>query len=92
MPDPTFTAPDLTAFCRLDDLGLQTVGQRVEPDRAVLAFFGRPGTSNGPTEAVNGRLEYLRGSALGSRSLTDCTARSLPEAGGFRPRLHPQMR
>ena len=31
----------------------------------VLAYFDRPGTSNGPTEAVNGRLEHLRGSALG---------------------------
>ena len=23
----------------------------------ILAFFDRPGTSNGPTEAINGRLE-----------------------------------
>jgi transposase len=30
----------------------------------VLVFFDRPGTSNGPTEAINGRLEHLRGSAL----------------------------
>ena len=33
-------------------------------------FFDRPGTSNGPTEALNGRLEHLRGSALGFRNLT----------------------
>jgi transposase len=32
-----------------------------------------PGTSNGPTEAINGRLEHLRGSALGFRNLTNCT-------------------
>lgn len=32
----------------------------------VLAYFDRPGTSNGPTEALNGRLEHLRGSALAS--------------------------
>jgi len=31
----------------------------------VLAYFDRPGTSNGPTEAINGRLEHLRGSAAG---------------------------
>ena len=37
MPDATFADPDLTTFCRLDDLGLQAVGQRLEPDRAVLA-------------------------------------------------------
>jgi transposase len=36
----------------------------------VLAFFDRPGSSNGPTEAINGRLEHLRGSALGFRNLT----------------------
>ncbi|QUW17867.1 ISL3 family transposase [Agrococcus sp. Marseille-Q4369] len=58
----------------------------------VLAYFDRPGTSNGPTEAINGRLEHLRGSALGFRNLTNYVARSLLEAGGFRPLLHPQMR
>jgi len=55
----------------------------------VLAYFDRPGTSNGPTEAINGRLEHLRGSALGFRNLTHYIARSLLEAGGFRPALHP---
>ena len=58
----------------------------------ILAFFDRPGTSNGPTEAINGRLEHLRGSALGFRNLTHYIARSLLEAGGFRPHLHPRMR
>ena len=55
----------------------------------VLAYFDRPGTSNGPTEAINGRLEHLCGSALGFRNLTNYIARSLLETGGFRPRLHP---
>ena len=57
----------------------------------VLAYFDRPGTSNGPTEAINGRLEHLRGSALGFRNLTNYIARSLLESGGFRPRLHPAL-
>ena len=57
----------------------------------VLAYFDRPGTSNGPTEAINGRLEHLRGSALGFRNLTNYIARCLLEAGGFRPRLHPGL-
>jgi transposase len=35
--DATFDVPDLTTFARLDDLGLQVVGQRLSPDRAVLA-------------------------------------------------------
>jgi transposase len=57
----------------------------------VLAYFDRPGTSNGPTEAINGRLEHLRGSALGFRNLTNYVARSLLECGGFRPQLHPAL-
>ncbi|MGH3495850.1 MAG: ISL3 family transposase [Nocardioidaceae bacterium] len=57
----------------------------------VLAYFDRPGTSNGPTEAINGRLEHLRGSALGFRNLANYLARSLLETGGFRPRLHPRL-
>ena len=54
----------------------------------ILAYFDRPGTSNGPTEAINGRLEHLRGTALGFRNLTNYIARALLESGGFRPRLH----
>ena len=46
---------------------------------------------NGPTEALNGRLEHLRGCALGFRNLTNYIARSLLETGGFRPRLHPRL-
>nr|WP_264299167.1 ISL3 family transposase [Brevibacterium aurantiacum] len=58
----------------------------------VLAFFTRPGTSNGPTESINGRLEHLRGSALGFRNLTHYIARCLLESGGFRPVLHSYLR
>lgn len=42
----------------------------------VLAYFERPGTSNGPSEAINGRLEHLRGSALGLRNLTNYIVRA----------------
>jgi transposase len=65
----------------------RTLNQRAAD---VLAYFDRPGTSNGPTEAINGRLEHLRGSALGFRNLTNYIARSLLETGGFRPQLHPR--
>ena len=54
----------------------------------VLAYFDLPGTSNGPTEAINGRLEHLRGSALGFRNLSNYIGRSLLESGGFRHQLH----
>ena len=57
----------------------------------VLAYFDRPGTSNGPTEAINGRLEHLRGSALGFRNLANYIARALLETGGFRPQLHLRL-
>lgn len=57
----------------------------------VLAYFDRPHTSNGPTEAINGRLEHLRGTALGFRNLTHYIARCLLEAGGFRPHLHRRL-
>ncbi len=67
----------------------RTLTKRAED---VLAYFDRPGTSNGPTEALNGRLEHLRGSALGFRNLTNYIARSLLETGGFRPQLlHPRL-
>ena len=36
-PDANFDCPDLTLFCRLDELGLVVTGQRLGPDRAVLA-------------------------------------------------------
>ena len=75
------------ALTELHRLG-RTLKQRAGD---VLAFFDRPGTSNGPTEAINGRLEHLRGSALGFRNLTNYIARSLLESGGFRPQLHPQL-
>jgi transposase len=69
-----------------------TLGRSLNKRAAdVLAYFDRPGTSNGPTEAINGRLEHLRGSALGFRNLTNYIARSLLETGGFRPRLHPRL-
>jgi len=76
-----------TALFELHRLG-RTMKQRAAD---ILAYFDRPGTSNGPTEAINGRLEHLRGSALGFRNLTNYIARSLLETGGFRPRLHREL-
>ncbi len=37
MDNATFSTPDLTTFCCLDDLGLAVTGQHLTPDRAVLA-------------------------------------------------------
>ncbi|MGP7961082.1 ISL3 family transposase [Sanguibacter sp. A247] len=60
-------------------------------DRITTGVPDPPGTSNGPTEAINGRLEPLRGTALGFWNLTHYIPRKLLEAGGFRPRLHPGL-
>ena len=37
LPRLAFARPDLTTFARLDELGLEVTGQRLDPDRAVLA-------------------------------------------------------
>jgi len=46
----------------------------------LLAFFD-VGVSNGPVEAINGRLEHLRGIALGFRNLNHYILRSLIHSG-----------
>jgi len=64
--DATFAPPELGAFCRLDELGLQVVGQRLEPDRAVLAcqvvepdeWCRRCGCRGVPRDTVTRRLAH----------------------------------
>lgn len=70
MPDATpgagFDSPDLTVFCRLDELGLDVTGQRLEPDRAVLAcrvvepdaWCRRCGCEGSPRDTVTRRLAH----------------------------------
>ena len=66
MPDATFACPDLTTFCRLDELGLEVHGQRLEPDRAVLAcrvvepdqWCRRCGCEGSPRDSVTRRLAH----------------------------------
>ncbi len=66
MPDATFARPDLTTFARLDELGLEVVGQRLEPDRAVLAcrvveedgWCRRCGCEGAPRDSVVRRLAH----------------------------------
>lgn len=51
-----------------------------------LVYFHLPRTANGPTEAINGSLEHLRGIALTFRNLTHYS-RSLIHTGRFKD--HP---
>ena len=51
------------------------------------AYLYRPGTDNGPTEAINAARASPRLRTC-FRNLTTYIARCLLETGGFRPRLH----
>ena len=69
-------------------LELAQLGRSLWVRRAeILAYFDT-GASNGPVEAINGRLEHLRGIALGSRNLNHYILRSLIHSGGLAERLH----
>jgi len=73
--DATFCPPDLTAFCRLDDLGLVVVGQRVTAAGAVLVCRVVAGPEDG----------FCR--RCGAHGLVrDCVTRRLAhEPFGWRP-------
>ena len=77
-PHATFVRPDLGSFCRLDELGLQVVGQRIEPGRSVLAcrvvetgefarWCRRCGGEAAPRDSVTRRLAH---EPLGWRTAT----------------------
>lgn len=55
--------------------------------REILAYFD-VGASNGPVEAINGRLEHLRGIALGFRNLKHYILRSLIHSGQLQDRIN----
>jgi transposase len=62
---------------------LATLGRTLHRRRDdVLAYFTHR-ASNGPTEAINGRLEALRRNALGFRNLINYRIRSLLHCGGL---------
>ena len=62
---------------------LATLGQTLHRRRDdVLAYFEHR-ASNGPTEAINGRLEALRRNALGFRNLINYRIRSLLHCGSL---------
>lgn len=73
-----------------DDPSIEELrGASADPLDVQVVHLVTDRTNKGATEAVNGRPEHLRGSTLGFRNLTNYVARSLFEAGGFRPQLHP---
>ncbi|AKK10361.1 Transposase [Corynebacterium uterequi] len=54
-----------------------------EPD--ILPFFDHLGSSNGSTEAINAKLDHLRGTALGCSNLTYYFRPEFVRGWGFRP-------
>ena len=63
---------------------LATLGRTLWRKRAAILAYFDTGASNGPVEAINGRLEHLRGIALGFRNLDHYMLRSLIHSGGLR--------
>jgi transposase len=53
----------------------------------ILAYYDI-GASNGPVEAVNGRLEHLRGIALGFKNLDHYILRSLIHSGQLQDQIN----
>ena len=69
---------------------LMTLGRTLKRRAGdILAYFDHPHTSNGPTEAINGRLEHLRGIAQGFINHRNYRLRCLLHSGGFQHLLHP---
>ncbi len=73
----------LAELAELAQLGRSLWKRRKE----ILAYFDT-GASNGPVEAINGRLEHLRGIALGFRNLDHYILRSLIHSGQLRERIN----
>jgi transposase len=95
--DPSKRAGKLTMFTMLKRLKsgvpkelteLAQLGRSLWTHRKeTLAYFDT-GASNGPVEAINGRLEHPRGIALGFRNLEHYILRSLIHSGQLRERIN----
>jgi transposase len=89
-PDPRQGKRQLTGVIDMIRTGLPagleelaTLGRTLHRRRDdVLAYFTHR-ASNGPTEAINGRLEALRRNALGFRNLINYRIRSLLHCGNL---------
>src|SRR5699024_11099230 len=56
--------------------------------KQVLAFFDHGGASTGPGEAVNGRWEHQRGTALAFRNFDHYVLRCLIHSGQLTERIN----
>lgn len=67
---------------------LAQLGRTLWRRRADILAYLDLGASNGPVEAINGRLEHLRGIALGFRNLNHYILRSLIHSGQLQDRIN----
>ena len=75
MANTIFDRPDLSAFTRLDDLGLEVMGQRIEADHAVLAC------------RITGEDRWCRQCGCQGISRDTVVRRSAHEPYGWRPTI-----
>ena len=67
---------------------IQTLARTlISRSQNVLAYFAHPVPPTTPRQAINGRLEHLRGIALDFRNLTSYTIRSLIHTGRLKDHL-----
>ena len=67
---------------------LAQLGRTLWRRRADSFAYFDLGASNGPVEAINARLEHLRGIALGFRNLDHYILRSLIHSGQLQDRIN----
>ena len=78
MPHTTFVRPDLGSFCRLDELGLQVVGQRLE---ACLLSAVDSGVPAGTLHAIAARVPAETLTATAAITGPDGNSRTCPTGG-----------
>src|SRR3954465_11493542 len=82
-----FGCADLTTFCRLDELGLVVTGQRLDPDRAVLACrVAGPDRGGPPWGGGGGPGGAIAVGAGACRAAVWCGGLPTNRSGGVRPR------
>ena len=88
------TEIDTMAYTRLPRSLTELITLGRTPKRRagdILAYFEHSYTTGGHSQAVNGRLEFLRGSAPGLAKPHPLHHPSTPGTGGFKHQLHPPI-
>jgi|SRR4051794_25567235 len=96
-PDRGSGCPDPAMYCRLDEPGLEVVGQRLNPIRAVLSAMraGLWSRTSGAAAAARRRTRHTTARRLAQPSCSRTPGRCPParscRARSARPRLHTRQ-